>query len=404
MINEIIKLGLIICYVLLFFYLIKKEKQTVLYAIIVFVNLGIFVSLILIEYGMFIHEQQIFGFENGAFYIFYLFCLVSLILFHYLSVKKIYLVTHYLSREKRIFIPISILFGFVLLYCIIENPNYTRFDIFDGPFKMLFVRIEYIFTFAFLYTLFRTRKLNAKLFIYVLFCLLMFMRGSQFGAFMIATIWLFIAYYLGNGKLNIKWFSIFILLALIPFAIKISLNDILFIYQRIILEGHVFWGTINLLTQNGPNLDFSGFINNFNDLSSGFQQGNIEYGFGKLMFDITPHFAEMSLDAGVRFASGYPAILIYHFGYVVGLLFHLLFTLLFFLVIQFLIYCFKYKDFFYSYVIYMIYMIVNDFMIQGEYAHFRGKFLIKIFIVLSVVLIYKIFPKKNDASIKLDLS
>jgi len=269
---------------------------------------------------------------------------------------------------------------------------------------MLFVRIEYIFTFAFLYTLFRTRKLNAKLFIYVLFCLLMFMRGSQFGAFMIATIWLFIAYYLEKGKIGIKWSLGFYLLALVPFIIKFSLNDILVIYQRIILEGHVFWGTINLFTQNGPNLDFSGFINNFNDLSSGFQQGNIEYGFGKLMFDITPHFAEMSLEAGVRFAAGYPAILIYHFGYMVGLLLHLLCTLLFFLLIQFLIYCFKYKDLFYSYMIYMIYMIGIDFMIQGEYAHFRAKFLIKLFIVLSMLLIYQNFPKKHDTSIKLELS
>ena len=98
MVEIFVKSCLVISYLFLFILLIKKEKQTVLYAIIVFVNLGIFVSLILIEYGMFIYEQQIFGFENGAFYIFYLFCLVSLFLFHYLSVKKTFLVTGHIKH------------------------------------------------------------------------------------------------------------------------------------------------------------------------------------------------------------------------------------------------------------------------------------------------------------------
>lgn len=396
MVNEFIKFSLIIFYLFLFFFFIKKEKRTVLFAIIVFVNLGIMFSLILIEYGLFIIEQQQFGYDNGAFYIFYCFCLVSLILFYYLSLNKSFLNTYFYSRESRVFIPIAIVFSLVLLYCIKLNPNYTRFDIYDGPLKMFFVRIEYLFSFIFLYSIFRTKNFNKKLLIYFIYCILMFFRGSQFGAFMIASIWLFKTYYLDKGKLNLKWLLIFGVLFLIPFVVKISKNDMLFIYQRFIMEGHVFWGSINLIEQNGINLDFSSFQINYNDLTSGFQQGNVEYGFGKLMHDISPHFAEMYLKMNIRFAAGYPAILIYHFGYIVAIMLHMVFTYLFFLLIQFLVFCFKHKDFFYSYVIYMIYMIFNDFIIQGEYSHFRLKFILKIFIVLILVFLYKTFPKRNN--------
>jgi|GEM_PF-6043879 len=395
MIDEVVKLILLFIYAFSFLYFIKKEKRTVLYATIVFVNFGILTSLILIEYGMFIYEQQITGFENNSFYVFFVYSISSLLLFHFLSLKKSFLITDFRSKEKNVFIIISLIFCIVLLYSIYNNPDYTRFDIFNGPFKMIFVRIEYLFAFVFIYSLFRTRKVNKKTIIFFIYCMLMYLRGSQFGAFMIATIWLFTAFYLEKGKLNIKWILIFSVLLIIPFAIKVSLNDLLVIFQRIVMEGHVFWGTINQLNQNGSSLDFSGFISNYNDLLSGFQQGNIEYGFGKLMHEISPHFAEMSLKAGVRFAAGYPAILLYHFGSFFGIIFHLFFTYIYFLLMQYLIYCFKYKDVFFSYIIYMFYMIYNDFMIQGEYAHFRVKFLIKVVIISFIVFLYKNYSKNK---------
>ena len=399
MINEIIKILFMLSYIGVFFYLIRKKKQTVLFATIVIINLGVMLSLILIEFGLFIYEQQISGYENNSFYIFYFFSLSSLLLFYFLSKNKSILMAIQNSKKKRLFLPIAVTFIAVLLYSISKNPDYTRFDIFDGPFKMLFVRIEYIFIFIFIYSLFRTKSLNQKFIYLIIFWILMFMRGSQFGAFMIALIWFFMAYYLQDGKIHLKWIPIFSLLIIIPFYIKLSMTDLAYVGQRIIMEGHVFWGTINVFNQQGINLDFSGFFNNYNDLFSGFQQGNIDYGFGKLMYAVSPHFAEMLLGAGVRFSAGYPAILIYHFGLYFGFLLHLFFTYLFYLFIQYLVYCFKYRDVFYSYIIYMFFMIYSDFLIQGEYAHFRFKFLIKIGILLFVLFLYNNYSKSKVQNI-----
>ena len=354
--------------------------------------------MILIEYGMPIAEQQIFGFNNGSFLLYFTYSLLSLFFFHYLSLKDFRLVhfPYVMIKRKRLFLIGFTLFGSVLVYSWIQNPNYTRFDIFNGPFKMVFVRIEYLFSFIFLYSLFRIKNINKKFFIFLLYCLLMYYRGSQFGAFLIATIWFFISFYLENKKLKIKWSVVFLFLVMIPVIIKISATNLLFVGQRIILQGHVFWGTVNVLSQHGSTPDFSGFFANYNDLFSGFQAGNIEYGFGKLMHEISPHFAVMKLKAGVRFSAGYPAILFYHFGYIVGSAFLLVFTFLYYHLLRYLILCFKYKDAIYSYFIYMIYLVYSDFMIQGEYANFRLKFLIKIGLVMFVVFLYKYFSKEKN--------
>ena len=183
MIPEIIKSILIISYGLLFLYLIRRETKTALYAIVVYINISVLISLILIEYGMPIAEQQIFGFNNGSFLLYFTYSLLSLFFFHYLSLKDFRLVhfPYVMIKRKRLFLIGFTLFGSVLVYSWIQNPNYTRFDIFNGPFKMVFVRIEYLFSFIFLYSLFRIKNINKKFFIFLLYCLLMYYRGSQFG-------------------------------------------------------------------------------------------------------------------------------------------------------------------------------------------------------------------------------
>lgn len=397
MIPEILKSILIFSYGLWFLYLIRREPKTVLYAIIVYINISVLISLVLIENGLPIAEQQIFGYNNGSFVLFYIYSIISLCFFYYLSSKDHRLVhfPNVLIKQKNLFLIGFIIFGLVLLYSWIQNPNYTRFDIFNGPFKMLFVRIEYLFSFIFLYSLFRIKSVEKKLLIYLAYCFLMYFRGSQFGAFLIGTIWFFIAFYLENKRLKMKWTVLFFILVAIPVVIKISSTNLIYMGQRIVLQGHVFWGTVNVLVQNGPNPDFSGFISHYNDFFSGFQAGSIEYGFGKLMHEVSPHFAIMKLKAGVRFSAGYPAILFYHFGYIIGIIFHIGFTFLFYHLLRYLVYCFKYKDAVYSYFIYMIYLAYSDFMIQGEYANFRLKFLIKVALVLFVVFLYKNFSEQK---------
>ena len=394
-----IKLSITLAYFSLFLYLISKEKKTAMYSLIIIGSIGVMVSLILIEYGFYITEQRVFGFQNGSFYIYSLYSYLGLIFFFILSKNNKGSFFNSNSKRKVLFLPVSLIFLAILIFSITQNPSYNRANIFDGPFKMTFVRFENIFFFIFIYSMIRKHKLKEKLIVYFFYCALMFIRGSQFGAFMIAALWLFMSIQLDGRKINFKWYILLFCLAVIPFIIKIYNNDIPYILSRAVLQGHVFWGTINFIQQNGPELDFSGFFNNYNDLFSEFQMGNVNYGFGKLMTLVSPQFGEIYLDGGVRFSAGYPAILIYHFGNLTGLFVHLGFICIYFYIFNYLIKLFKSKDVFYAYFYYLIYNNYTDFMIMGEYAHFRTKFLIKLGLLLLIHFLYVNFPKKIQSKL-----
>ena len=53
----------------------------------------------------------------------------------------------------------------------------------------------------------------------------MLFRGSQFGAFMLASLWLLISYYLDGKKLNVKWNLLLLVLFMLPFLSKILYNE-----------------------------------------------------------------------------------------------------------------------------------------------------------------------------------
>ncbi len=390
------KISLIFLYILLFIFILNRKKEIVLYTFLFVLNLFVMLSLVLIEEGFFISEQQVFGYENGSFYIYIVYSILSLLLFRLFVIGSSGLNKYHINRKIDYFIPIAIVFSLVLIYSFIVNPNYTRFDIFNGPYNMMFVRIEGLFYFAYIYSILRTTDVKKRFFILLIFSILMFFRGSQFGAFMIAGIWYFISFVLDDKPFDRRIMLYLFFIAMIPIAIKISLHDLSFIYKRIILEGHVFWGTINLFFDNGVNNDFTEFFNNYNDISSQFQQGNLEFGLGKLMDEISPGIAEMYLEAGVRFAAGYPAILIYHFGILIGSFLHIVVLYIYFLIIRYLVYSCRFYGIILSYLFFIIFTVYNDFIVQGEYMNFRLKFLIKILIFMLAFTMLKIFRNTQD--------
>lgn len=402
---DVIKGLMLLAYIGFYIWLVRRERTTILYILIAFLNASVLFSLLLIEMGMYVFEQQKFGYENGAFFIYYGYSLVSLLVFHRLSTRDAaFPVLRPVTSGSAVFAPVAVAFALVLAYSIARNPSYTRFDIFAGPYQLLFVRVEYLFQFAFLFALFRSPTLRARLLIYIIYCVLMFIRGSQFGAFMVASLWLFMVSYLFDQKikLNARWLTVLAVLVAVPFAIKISQTGLMYVAGRVVLEGHVFWGTINVLQETGPNPDFSAFFGNFNDISSGFQQANLDYGFGRLMYEVNPHMAELAVAAGVRFGAGYPAILIYHFGHGSAMVLDVVFTALYFVIMRFMIRCFTQKDVFYGFVVYlMLYNFYADFFVQGEYANFRAKFIIKLVLLFFVVVPVQEVIRHHRAQVRL---
>jgi len=390
----LIKICFILFFIVFFLILLKQKRQFVIYSILFSFHVTILISLILIEEGFYIIEQQKFGYNNNSFYLFYFIAIVSVCFFYSICKKNEIEINNLREDNLYLFHFTSSLFALVLAYCILRNPNYTRFDIFNGPFQMSFVRVESLFYFIFIYSLIKINEYKIKLYVFVVYCLLMLTRGSAFGAFYIASIWLFISFILSGYNLNLKiLFSLFFLL-LSSFAIKIAKTDLLYVYDRIVLQGHVFWGTVNLIKDQGINPDFSPFFREFNDISSKFYMGNLHFGFGKLMDEISPAFAPKYLEGGVRFAAGYPAILFYHFGYKLGFILHLGILYIYYYFFTTFIEFIQTKKIYFTYFIYLLFITYSDFMVQGEYANFRFKFLIKVFLFLLVILINKLYHFK----------
>ena len=232
-------------------------------------------------------------------------------------------------------------------------------------------------------------------------------KGSQFGSYLQLGLWLVIGMMI-NTDLNIvslKRFTtnrinigfIVLLIVILSFSVKLYKTDMAYLKMRLPLQGHVFWGTINHVRSEGTNPDFSYYFKSYNDLFEKFTMGNVNQGFGKLMYEISPDFSVRHLNSGLRFSAGYPAITIYHFGYTMALMINVIALGLYYITIRYFILSLLTKDILQIYIMYLIMASVADFLIMGEYMQFRLKFLIKITILIVLTVAVK---NKNKFVIK----
>lgn len=322
-----------------FVLLFRKRRQMVFYLPILLSDALSMVSLVLIEAGAFITEEGVFGYENGAFYIFFLFAFSTQLFFFIFSSTIDMRVPS--KNYLGIFLFVSAVFMGLILYAVAKNPGLGRFNVFAiGPvFERFANYFASLYVALFTYGIFKEPRLKVRILYLAVFVVIEFAKGGQFSGYFVAIVTFYAANLLQiesasgtMGHLNPRqgvWVAgLFGLFTLSALYFKFSQTANLYTFlNRFILSDHLFWAAVNLQRTSGPSFDTGVFWSHFFTFQT-FQQ-TTTYGLGQLMYAASGSLATDYLAGGARFSGGYPSILIFHFGYLLAYLMNVFFVLMF---------------------------------------------------------------------------
>jgi hypothetical protein len=322
------------------------------FLMIFFGMFGVLVSNVLIETGGYISEQERFGFYNSSTLIYTSWALFSLL--------AVYLISQ-LYRPLRANDHDQLLkynknrFDFVLLRSACALTVFTvvvwgikaGFPLLGGIDRFIYWStknhlFEFIYGQFFLISFFLGwLYFSNKLFSILLFSTVLLTHvlfSNKFSGIVFSLYLYFLPWFLfGMVSLRLKQYvKIFSLLAMlfIPFLYFIYFtvygvaNPVEFFFkvsERAVLQGHVFWGTINL----HDNLFFFDSSILTNELLGSYGFSDDHYGMRNLMVEISGKIGERRIDQGADFTMAYPAV-IYNFSGIIGIFFAQAFFLLLF--------------------------------------------------------------------------
>lgn len=358
----------------LFFVLIflKGNKYWSLYLFFVISSVWVLVSVLYIEQGIYIFEQDRNSFETGAtmrlaimYLIFFSTSMFFLNLFdRRKKVKKFYFINNFNNNKLVNYLIIYVLF-FMSLFIFVDgfltykqyNGSYTRFNYYEYSIFSHLLLYRIITHFLHIISLllgyylgvFKTKTINIII-VFSLINLLSFsyFQGNKFSGFYLILVLFFIPILIKKNiliqfkKINFKkiliisffvfgFIAIVFNLSLKEYSQSMDVNDAKkFITYRILgLQGHVWWGSDNL----GSKLSKIEKQNNIEDeLNIIFlkQTDEIYGGLDKLMITISPKIGMQYIENGVSFTMGFPAILNILFNdlgkYMILVLFSLIFS------------------------------------------------------------------------------
>jgi hypothetical protein len=337
------------------------------------------ISNILIREGFYIYEQKIYGFPNNSIFFLSIFILFfSIAIYRSNFNKKINIQTYITKISKSpVFIYISLLAIFILSdFILIRILGYgtNRLNIYDGlsigPYLLPVRIILYSLS---LYYIIRSPSVYQKVIISIAMIIWGFIRWDITGSFFPLLLpWAFLIIIENNKqKLSLRFISMIIAL-LIPIGyLKFMQLDTFFV-TRIVLGGHVFWGSINEMWNGDIFYQLSNYINSFFSLDS--FTTNEGFGMGYLMKMLSGSLADGYLEKGIRFTAGMPAILIINFGIIISVL--LYYISIFYYVKWLATYT---RILFHSNVIvfliaYRINIVLLDYLLMGEIGMIHIKF------------------------------
>lgn len=334
------------------------------FLMIFFGMFGVLISSVLIETGSYISEQERFGFNNGSTLIYF-----SWILFSFLMVCLVSLLYKPLdSDHKGQFLKYNKnRFDFVLLrticaliiFIVVAWGIKTGFPLLSGMDRFVYWSTKNYF-FEFLYgqlflisfflgwLYFSNKVFSVFLFSVVLVTHALF--SNKFSAIIFSLYLYFLPwFFFGVVPLRFKQyfkilFLLFIIITPLLYFVYATVYDVgspveffLKISERAVLQGHVFWGAINLHDEKFF-FDSSALTNEILG-SYGFSDGY--YGMKKLMVEISGEIGQRRIDQGADFTMAYPAV-IYNFSGIIGIfLAQAFFLLLFSFLIFSAVHCMK---------------------------------------------------------------
>lgn len=307
-----------ILYILTSGYMLLRKPNIVLFLPWIFGWAIGFPSLILIEEGAFITEQGVWGHPNGATLIYAIYAYSALIVFYYFSDR---IAPHIVRKSvHKLFLVATLPFMVAIIYAILQNPNYARFNIFAINDILEKLLNYYNTAYAAIYFFCSIKEeIKWKRIAYFFAALgLEFIKGSEFGG-LLNIFFVFIAGEVLASKQNVDlkvklyYLTVFVLVCFLALAYKaFALEDALKTINRIVLQSHLFWGVVNLETSRGGLVFAQDFFSHIMSLPE--NRATTQYGLGALMYLFSGALADQFIEDGVRFSGGYPSIFIYYFG------------------------------------------------------------------------------------------
>lgn len=298
-------------------------------------------SNILIESGSYVTEQEKFGFYNGSTVIYfswvvYTICLIYIFSLLYRPLCYNYYEYKWLKNKNRFdfiflrglcfFAIACVLFmglthGFPLLHGVDRFVYWSRQDyIFEFIYGQLFL---ISFLLGWLYH--SDRKFSVTLFFIVMVLHILF--SNKFSAIALSLFMFFLPWFFrGFGYFRIKIYVkiVFLLLMVfVPFLYMVytviygvdGLEEFIDkVLSRIVLQGHMFWGTINLH-------DSFLFFNSehfFNEVLGAYGANDGYYGMQNLMVEVSGEIGKRRIEQGADFTMAYPAV-VYNFSGLFGI-------------------------------------------------------------------------------------
>lgn len=403
-------------------YLLKKnlnEKKllTVLTSNIYIILIGIYFSVLIIESGEFVSEQYIYGYVNYASVYILIFMLIVSYTIGTVKSGNILLDKRRYSIEiaeydKTASLTMLMLVVFVVSLNIIIihilgfGKGYDRFDPFgDFYYKDLMKSINFYFSGISPYFVVRIKK-KYRIYIIILLIVNGLIKMASFSVFFSLIVPIGIVYVKDIDKIKNKilekkyvkkYILILILFLFLAIAVKLSqfsYNKTLHFYRRYVVQGQLFWGSINSQKEADIDYQLKYFNENFSKIK-GFVISP-DYGFGYLMVLISGDLAYRYMERNIRMTSGMPAILIVNFGLIASFI-------IFWGIVKIYIYYLKYyttslldDNLLLFLIISQINIAFSNLLLIGEYGHFNAKF----FFLVAMYIIGKKIMMVNRKIIK----
>ena len=381
-------------------------------------------SLIFIEQGAFITEQNRFGVQIGSPYKFFLyifsFSISGILLFH-LNRNNHKKMSKFFREKNSDYDPFYffLVLFFVLLICFslayamnglplllaIERFSYwegievLRRAVYVTPIATFFLGMSFAHT-----------KKIFKVLILILLCGILFLFGEKFTGPYLNIAYFFTGYYLVSNLKHIDinygferqvifiWGPLlFISLTILVAIGYLILNSFAAdevadqIIQRALgLQGHTWYGVdYNLM---------NGHIQHQNDLFLKEYSSEYPAGMESIMYSISnSDFVKATRDLGIRFTNGYPAIVLLSFGFDAGLVAQFFLGFIFFIFYFYMIrtICFGQHLRLFMFLVFFNNILTNVFL-EGEIFYvFRPLSMIIVFLMFIDVLFFKFVNIKN---------
>jgi hypothetical protein len=396
----IAKCILLILYISLFVFCFSRSRLFSIYTFLFVYHVGVLASIVLIDHFDF--NSLIFvGNKNNAFYLFYLFALVSMAFVFLITRNHDRWVMGLPRKAAGLFYVAILIMALPLLIARFKGAEIDRFDAYASlPFPWLFSVLSVLISGLFVFALLSARDDRERM----LACAAMMMSnysvGAEFGSFIEVLLWLFVSKRVCSGSIPKAYYLAGALVAIGAIAYKISslsTTDVTFL-GRFAMQGEMFYSLLNTRFPDGfVDADaLAKYASTFFSVET--YRTNADYGFGRLMVELAGSTAYLAIDENVRFTAGYPATVMYHSNYAVAMILNIVFLYIYVKIFVRLFFQILRRHGALLFALYFkVFIIVGwEFLMMGDYGQIKFKLLALLFLILAYMLASELWaPSKS---------